>query len=47
MKKILFAAAIVLAAVSLRADADGYFMLSVFSPGQLPAPYPSSRSGLS
>jgi len=38
MKKILFAAVIALAAVSLRADADGYFMLSVFSPGQLPAP---------
>ena len=38
MKKILFAAVIALAAVSLRADADGYFMLSVFSPGQLPPP---------
>ncbi len=38
MKKILFAAVIAFAAVSLRADADGYFMLSVFSPGQLPAP---------
>ena len=38
MKKILFAAVIALAAVSLRAEPDGYFMLSVFSPGQLPAP---------
>ena len=38
MKKILIAAVIALAAVSLRAEADGYFMLSVFSPGQLPAP---------
>ena len=36
MKKILIAAVIAFAAVSLRADADGYFMLSVFSPGQLP-----------
>ena len=33
MKKILIAAVIAFAAVSLRADADGYFMLSVFSPG--------------
>ena len=38
MKKILIAAVIAIAAVSLRADADGYFMLSVFSPGQLPPP---------
>ena len=38
MKKILIVAAMAFAAVSLRADADGYFMLSVFSPGQLPEP---------
>ena len=38
MKKILFAAAVLLAAVSLRAEADGYFMLSVLSPGELPQP---------
>ena len=45
MKKVLFAVAIVLAAVSLRADADGYFMLSVFSPGQLPTPSSSICGG--
>ncbi len=45
MKKILFALAIALAAVSLRADADGYFMLSVFSPGQLPTPTSSIYGG--
>lgn len=38
MKKILFVAAVALAAVSIRAEADGYIMLSVCSPGQLPAP---------
>ena len=38
MKKIMIVAAIAFAAVSLRADADGYLMLSVFSPGQLPEP---------
>ena len=45
MKKVLFAVAVVLAAVSLRADADGYFMLSVFSPGQLPTPTSSIYGG--
>ena len=45
MKKVLFAVAVVLAAVSLRADADGYFMLSVFSPGQLPTPSSSIYGG--
>ncbi len=45
MKKILIAAAIALAAFSLRADADGYFMLSVCSPGQLPAPSSSICGG--
>ena len=38
MKKILFVAAAVLAAVSLRAEADGYIMMSVYSPGELPGP---------
>ena len=38
MKKILIAAVIALAAVSLRAEADGYIMLSVCSPGELPGP---------
>ena len=45
MKKILFAVAVALAAVSLRADADGYLMLSVFSPGQLPTPSSSICGG--
>ena len=45
MKKILFAVAIALAAVSLRAEADGYFMLSVFSPGQLPTPSSTIHGG--
>ena len=45
MKKVLFAVAIVLAAVSLRADADGYLMLSVFSPGELPTPSSSIYGG--
>ena len=45
MKKILIAAVIAFAAVSLRADADGYFMLSVFSPGQLPAPSSTISGG--
>ena len=45
MKKILIAAVIAFAAVSLRADADGYVMLSVFSPGQLPAPTSSICGG--
>ena len=45
MKKILFVFAVALAAVSLRADADGYFMLSVFSPGQLPTPSSSIYGG--
>lgn len=45
MKKILFAVAVALAAVSLRADADGYVMLSVFSPGQLPTPSSSIYGG--
>ena len=38
MKKMLFVAAVALAAVSLRAEADGYVMLSVCSPGELPGP---------
>ena len=45
MKKILIAAVIAFAAVSLRADADGYFMLSVFSPGQLPPPSSTIHGG--
>lgn len=38
MKKVLFAVAFVMAAFSLHAEADGYFMLSVCSPGELPGP---------
>ena len=45
MKKILCAVAIALGAFSLHADADGYLMLSVFSPGQLPAPSSSITGG--
>ena len=45
MKKILFAAAIAMSAVSLRASTEGYFMLSVCSPGQLPAPTSSIYGG--
>ena len=37
MKKIVFALA-VLAAAASHASTEGYFMLSVFSPGQLPSP---------
>ena len=37
MKKIMIAAAIAFAAFALRAEPDGFFMLSVFAPGQLPA----------
>ena len=45
MKKILIAAVIALAAVSLRADADGYVMLSGITPGQLPAPSSAIHGG--
>ena len=45
MKKILFVAAVALAAVSIRAEADGYMMLSVCSPGQLPAPSDTIHGG--
>ena len=45
MKKILFVAAVALAAVSLRADVDGYVMLSVFSPAELPTPSASIYGG--
>lgn len=45
MKKILFAAAIALSIASLRAGTEGYVMLSVCSPGQLPAPTSSIYGG--
>lgn len=45
MKKILFAAYVFTAAFSLHASSDGYFMLSVFSPGQLPSSAYSIRGG--
>ena len=45
MKKILFAAAVAMSVASLRASTDGYVMLSVCSPGQLPAPTSSIYGG--
>ena len=45
MKKILFAVAIALAAVSGRSEADGYIMLSVWSPGELPGPSSAIHGG--
>jgi len=38
MKKLLAAVLLCVSAFSLKANVDGYFMLSVFSPGQLPVP---------
>jgi len=38
MKKVLFAVAFAVASLSLHAEADGYIMLSVCSPGELPGP---------
>ena len=38
MKKLLAAVLLCVSAFSLKASVDGYFMLSVFSPGQLPVP---------
>ena len=45
MKKVLICAAMAVAAISLRAGTEGYFMLSVFSPGELPAPTSSIYGG--
>ncbi len=45
MKKLLSAAAIALAAISLQAGPEGYFMVSVLSPGELPAPAYSIYGG--
>ena len=45
MKKILFVAAVALAAVSLHAEADGYIMLSACSPGELPGPSSAIHGG--
>lgn len=45
MKKIMFAVAVAVAALSVRASLDGYFMLSVFSQGQLPSPAYSIYGG--
>ena len=45
MKKILIAALIACTAVSLRAEADGYVMLSGITPGQLPAPSSAIHGG--
>lgn len=45
MRKILVATSVLLAAISLRAGMDGYLMLSVFSPGQLPSPAYSVYGG--
>ena len=38
MKKLLAMALLAASAVAARADMSGYFMLSIFSPGQLPSP---------
>ncbi len=45
MRKILVVASILAATFSLRASLDGYFMLSVFSQGQLPSPAYSIYGG--
>ena len=45
MRKLLFAVAVAIAAVSLHAEADGYIMLSVCSPGELPGPSSVSHGG--
>lgn len=41
MKKLLMALAMFCATFALQAEVDGYAMLSVFSPGQLPVPVTS------
>jgi hypothetical protein len=45
MKKIMLAVAVAVAALSVRASLDGYFMLSLFSQGQLPSPAYSIYGG--
>ncbi len=45
MKKVLMALMLACAALSTQAAQDGFFMLSIFSPGQLPVPS-SSVTGI-
>ena len=45
MRKIITAAFVLVASFSLQASLDGYFMLSVFSQGQLPSPAYSISGG--
>ncbi len=45
MKKLLMALMLACAAFTAHAELNGYFMLSVFSPGQLPVPGSSINGG--
>lgn len=45
MKKMLTFAVVCAAVLSLKANIDGYFMLSMFSPGQIPVPMTHIKGG--